>query len=364
MKILFHLGHPAHFHLFKNVIISLRDKGYQIYILIKKKDVLEKLLVENGFEYYNILPKGRKDNKFSIGIGQLTQDIKLFSFCLRKRPNILIGTSVAISHVGKVLNIPSINVNEDDADVVPLYAKLSYPWASSILAPKVCRMGKWSSKTTYYDSYHELSYLHPNNFTPQKEIAKIYVSFDRPIYVLRFAKLGAHHDEGIRGITDKIALRIINILLPYGNVYITSERELNKELDKYRINIKPSALHHVMAFANLYIGDSQTMAAECGVLGTPFIRFNDFVGRISYLDELENKYKLGFGIKTKDIEKLYSTIKSLIENKLLYKTYQERRQKMLGAKIDLTAFMVWFIESYPKSVDIMKSNPDYQYKFN
>ena len=55
-------------------------------------------------------------------------------------------------------------------------------------------------------------------------------------------------------------------------------------------------MHHVMAFASLYIGDSQTMAAEAGVLGVPFVRFNDFVGRIGYLRELEDIYHLGFGI--------------------------------------------------------------------
>ena len=60
-----------------------------------------------------------------------------------------------------------------------------------------------------------------------------------------------------------------------------------------------------MSFAKIYFGDSQTMAAESGVLGVPFIRFNDFVGKISYLDELENNYKLGFGINTNNNKKLY-----------------------------------------------------------
>ena len=32
-------------------------------------------------------------------------------------------------------------------------------------------------------------------------------------------------------------------------------------------------------------------------------------------------------------------------------------------EIDVTAFMVWFVENYPKSVQVMKNNPDYQYKF-
>ena len=36
---------------------------------------------------------------------------------------------------------------------------------------------------------------------------------------------------------------------------------------------------------------------------------------------------------------------------------------MLADKIDITSFMVWFIENYPNSSDIMKKNPEYQYNF-
>lgn len=44
-----------------------------------------------------------------------------------------------------------------------------------------------------------------------------------------------------------------------------------------------------MAFASLYIGDSQTMAAEAGVLGVPFVRFR-MVDRLSlYLSLRETK---------------------------------------------------------------------------
>lgn len=35
MKILFHLGHPVHFHLFKNVIKTLKEKKHQVFIFIK-----------------------------------------------------------------------------------------------------------------------------------------------------------------------------------------------------------------------------------------------------------------------------------------------------------------------------------------
>jgi hypothetical protein len=36
---------------------------------------------------------------------------------------------------------------------------------------------------------------------------------------------------------------------------------------------------------------------------------------------------------------------------------------MLSEKIDVTAFLVWFIENYPESVTVMRQNPDYQYNF-
>ena len=37
--------------------------------------------------------------------------------------------------------------------------------------------------------------------------------------------------------------------------------------------------------------------------GLPFVRFNDFVGRIGYLRELEDTYHLGFGIKASPLPK-------------------------------------------------------------
>ena len=56
-------------------------------------------------------------------------------------------------------------------------------------------------------------------------------------------------------------------------------------------------------------------------------------------------------------------IKELLSMKNLKQEWQKRRQKMLADKIDVTAFMVWFVENYPESVRIMKENPDYQLRF-
>ena len=149
---------------------------------------------------------------------------------------------------------------------------------------------------------------------------------------------------------------------------------MEPQFEKYRIKINPLDMHHVMAFASLYIGDSQTMAAEAGVLGVPFVRFNDFVGRIGYLRELEDTYELGYGIhatplasdspirrvdgsaQPSGVEELYKRVEQLVAMPVDERraTFQSRRQKMLSDKIDCAKFLTYFIENYPQSVDSVR----------
>jgi predicted glycosyltransferase len=126
-----------------------------------------------------------------------------------------------------------------------------------------------------------------------------------------------------------------------------------------------------MESTSLYIGDLQTMAAEAGVLGVPFVRFNDFVGRIGYLRELEDTYELGYGIhasvlpadssirrndgsvQPSGVEELYKRVEELVAmpSDERRKVFQERREAMLSDKIDCAKFLTWFIENYPLSAE-------------
>lgn len=355
-KVLISLGHPAHFQLFKNVIPSLNNKGIKTLIVIRKKDILEDLLKEKKWEYYNILPNERRNGKLNIILSLIQRDLKLLRFCLKEKPDLMIGSTAEITHVGKLLGIPAISVGEDDMDVVPYFYKTVAPFSTCLLFPEVCNMLKWQHKTLKYDSYQELAYLHPTHFTPNKAVVEKYFSVDSPYFILRFSSLAAHHDKGISGISTLMAKKIIDILEPYGNIYITSERKLEEGLEKYRMQINPLEIHHVMAFADIYIGDSQTMAAEAGVLGVPFIRFNDFVGRISYLNELELKYKLGFGIKPENEDELYNRLNELMTLSDRKQIFQDRRLNMLKDKLNTEKLFTWFISNFPLSVTEMKEN--------
>ena len=315
-------------------------------VLIKKKDILEELLKNAGIPYHNILEEGRKDSQLGIAIGLLKRTWRLDRFCREFKPDILTGSSVENSLIGPLRHIPVINIGEDDADVVPKYARTAYPGASVILCPDTCDCGKWNAKAVKYPGYQELGYLHPENFTPRKEVVQRYFDPDKPYFLMRFSGLNAHHDAGIRGINNEIARHLIGILEPHGRVLITSERPLDAGLEPYRIAINPLDIHHVMAYADLYLGDSQTMAAEAGVLGVPYVRFNDFVGKIGYLKELEEKYQLGFGITPDREADLYATVQSLLEMPDRKAVFQSRRQRMLGEKINFASFLTDFIEHY------------------
>ena len=352
-RIDFFLGHPAHFHLFKNTVVDLKNRGYIVRYLIKRKDVLESLVISSGIEYKIVRQKERKTtSKIGLALSLLAMDWNVTKCLIKNRTNLLVGTYTPL--ISRWTGAPTIVCNEDDAAVVPNFANLSYPFASDILVPTTCNCGKWDQKAIKIRTYQELAYLHPDNFTPDREIAEKYVSTDSPFFIIRFAKLSAHHDSGIKGIDSELAERIIKLMEPHGRVYITSERALEPQFEPYRIHIDPIDMHHVMAFCSLYVGDSQTMAAEAGVLGVPFIRFNDFVGRIGYLKELEEVYQLGYGFKTDEQEKLLFSLQELLSMENRAAVFQSRRQKMLADKIDYRRFLTDFISGYPESKSEMK----------
>lgn len=341
MRVLFQLGHPAHFHLFKNTIADLQRDGHETFILIRKKDILEDLLKESGMPYINILPSGKK-SVFTL----MLRLWRVFWFTLTHRVDVLVGSTPEVAQVAWLLRRRSVVMAEDDASIVPQFIKVVKPFVDNYLSPVSCNNGVLERATTHYEGFHKLAYLHPNRFSPDSAVVDKYFDHSNPYFLLRFAQLNAYHDvsANAHGINDKIAVKLIEILSPHGKVFITSERELSPELECYRLNINPLDIHHLMAFATLYIGDSQSMAVEAAMLGTPSIRFNDFAGKIGVLEELEKKYQLTIGIPSSDPERLYNTVKEMIDTDNLREVYQARRQQMLEDKIDVATFFTDFIE--------------------
>ena len=138
---------------------------------------------------------------------------------------------------------------------------------------------------------------------------------------------------------------------------------LTMELEKNKLTIKPEMIHYVLKNALLVLSESATMATEAAMVGTPSI-FIDNNGRF-YTKELEEKYGLVFNFTASPVDQERALNKGLelLQNNNLKEHFIIKRNKMLKDKIDVTAFMVWFVENYPNSAKIMKENPDYQLRF-
>ncbi len=88
MKIMFYFGHPAQYLFLREAVSRLKSQDYSIIILIKTKDVLEDLLLEDNVEYTNILPRQRGSSKTSIITSLIKRVAKVFPLVLKEKPNL------------------------------------------------------------------------------------------------------------------------------------------------------------------------------------------------------------------------------------------------------------------------------------
>jgi uncharacterized protein len=369
MKIILAVNHPAQYHLLKHVYRYFEAKQHEVVFVISEKDILLDLMKSDQVSFHVLSRKRQKKGKTAIllygFIGILIHNVNLFRYVRKFRADIMVGTDYSITHVGKLFGIPSVVLNEDDFAINKFFCKLAYPLATAIVSPVVCNVGKYQSKKIAYQGYQKLSYLHPKLFVPDPEIVSKYISLTERFFLIRLVSFSAGHDIEMKhsGINEENLIRLINLLTPYGRVFISSESKVSDQIKPYMLKIDLKHIHHIMSYASLIIGDSQSMIVEAALLGTPSVRFNSFVGKIAVLEELEKKYQLTIGVHSDNPELLFRTVNELLAVNDLKSIYQKRKEIMLSEKINVTEFLIWFIENFPKSRETMRSNPDYQLNF-
>ena len=300
MNILIDIGHPAHIHYYRNLAKELEKSGHKITWTIKNIEILKILRDIYGFSYYTL--PGKVDNLLGKIMRQVQFDIKLLNICRREKIDVAIGTSVSVAHVSRILKVKSIIFDDDDDEVQPIVTKYVNPFADTLLSPDSLKGKRKRKDTIYYAGFHELAYLHPNRFHPDESVlSKVGLKKGETFFIMRFNVFKAHHDVGIKGLSLKQKIALIDILKPYGRIFITTERNIEPELEEYQLPISPENIHSFMAYATIFLGDSQTMTSEAAMLGVPSLRCNSFAGRISYLEEEEHHYDLTFGFRPKSL---------------------------------------------------------------
>ncbi len=351
MKILLSINHPAHVHLFKNMIWELQDLNHEILICAREKEVATDLLNKYGFTYTII--SELKAPRLYIVAEQLQRLIRFRSVLGKFKPDLSISLmDPPLALASRLMGIPYICLTDTEHASTSIYGAL--PFAEAVLTPS-CFTKDIGPKQIYYSGYHELAYLHPNYFTPNPAVLdELGLSEGDPFIIVRFVSWQASHDVGHHGIRDKVGF--VKALEQYGRVLITSEGALPEELQTYQIKLSPEKLHDLLYYAALYVGEGGTTASEAAVLGTPSIYVSSLVGTMGNFIELEETYNLLYSFI--DSEAALDKAIKILQDPMSKEKWKVKREQLLKDKIDVTAFMVWFIENYPSSFIEMKEHPE------
>jgi len=354
MKILFEVSHPAHVHFFKNAIWNLENRGHKILIVARDKDITLDLL--NAYKLDYKLIGENYSGLVNKALELIKMDYVLLKIVKIFKPDIFVGRgSPYLAHLSKLVKKPYIAfVDTEHANLV---AALTLPFANVICTPSCFKKKLNQKKHVRFNGYKELAYLHPNYFKPDSSVLDdLGLSKHDKFIIMRFGSWSASHDSRSKGIKYGSEFEFVKSLELYGHVFITSERELPTSLQKYKLNIYPENIHSLLSFAQLYVGEGETMAVESAILGTPAIDVEAITLKQGTFDitaihgnayELVNKYKLMFAFSDQN-QALEKAIE-LLEDKQLKKKWMKKREKLLKDKIDVTAFMTEFIEKYPES---------------
>lgn len=338
MNIIFTIQHPAHVHLFRNSIEILSQAGHDVHTLARKKDINIELMKRYGIEHRLLAEEAKA--AWQLPFVQLKYEWRIMKAAQKLDADVLVSVGEpAIAHAGKLS--PAMSFVFTDTEHATLQNILAFPFADRIYTP-TCYEDDIGSKQIRYPAYHELAYLHPDRFEPDPSVVEeAGLDKDDRFVIMRLIAWDAMHDVGDSGI-DNIN-DVVSKLEDMGvQVLITSEAPLPESVEYCQISIDPHRIHHLMHYADMFIGESATMATECAILGTPAVFISS--SRRGYTDELEENYNLVFNFSgpCRQSNALKKSL-SILEN---YSSdmWQERRQNMLEDKIDTTSVIVNQIE--------------------
>ncbi|MHC4950315.1 MAG: DUF354 domain-containing protein [Planctomycetota bacterium] len=287
MRVLVDIVDTGHVQFFRPIIERLLAEGHQVKVTARQKDITLYLLDKFHISYQSISRMGQ--GLLGLGWELFRRDIKLFQIARKFRPDVILAqTGVSAARVGWLLRIPTVVLEE--CEHAKLQRILSLPFATRIMTGtgylhshgkrQRCFRGVWVQP-----------YLDPRRFQPQKQpLLKAGVNPDEPYIVLRVVAWQAAHDFGHQGIDENTLIKAVDHLERHGRVLISAEKPLPPSLADHVNPVSPEDVHHLLAFARLYIGEGATMAAEAGVLGTPSIKCNSL--DYGYLLAMEKDYEL------------------------------------------------------------------------
>ena len=328
MRILIEITHPAHVHFFRNPIRLLQDAGHEVLITSRDKDCTLDLLDRYGLEHQCL-------SKQAGGIGMARELLSRNRALIRQvrefRPDVMAGLGgISAAQVGWLLRVPSVVFY--DTETARLQNALTYPFATRVVVPDCYQAWVPKRKTTRYRGYHELSYLHPDYFQPDRQKAlEAGLDPEQDTFLLRLVSWKASHDVGLKGWSPPLLDAVVDHLRKRGRVIISAEGELPEHHEPLRYSGDPGQIHHLIAYCRACIGESATMASEAVVLGTASV----YIATESrgYVDEQAERYQLAKILPIEKTDRILKAIDDMLS--VSTETIQGCHQELIGGCVDV-----------------------------
>lgn len=335
-RVLFDVSRQAHVHLFKHVITDLERNGHETLVTSRKKGEITRLLDAAGIDHRPI-SKHRRWGR-SLVPEWVVREHRLITVARQFDPAVVVSqfTPCAV-HAAHLANARSIVFTDDEA-ATDAAGMVTHPFASYIYTPQAFRYDL-GPKHRRYDGYHELAYLHPDRFEPDPSVLTANgIDPERSFFVLGFEAWEEDDEASVTGFSPLAKRELVEFLSQHGEVYVDADCDLPPDLDVTGLPVPAENIHHLLSYADLYAGDSPTMAVEAGTLGTPAVWSRPGRVRVpGHLQQLDADYSLVLSFDTES--ETVVTVKNLAVDPKASERWEGRREQMVSEMIDVTGFM-------------------------
>ncbi len=339
MKLLIDIVHPAHVHFYRPLINELEEQGAEVAVVSRTKDVTNDLLEHWSIPHTSIGTAGAK-NRAGMAMELISRDRALLQIARRFRPDLILTRSPAGVQISRLVGATGV-FDTDDGRAAGIHYRAAAPFAHVITTPWVLGEDLGKRQRTYR-GYKASAYLHPDRFAPDPGVRDdLGVGADERYFLVRFSAMTASHDKHESGLSPETKRNVIDELRERGRVFVSDEGSLPADLAELALPIPPTRFHDALAFADLAVGDSQTVAAEAGLLGTPAVRASSFTGRLGYLNHLESQYGLVRSFRPDEDDDFLGAVIEIADDPDACAAWAARRAEMLDDTVDVTA---WYLD--------------------
>ncbi len=335
-RIHFDVTHPAHVHLFRHAIRELADADHHVVVSSREKELTTDLL--DAYDIPHTVLSTMGTHKVELASEWIGRSVRTLEYDRRFGPDVVVSR-LSPSAVAAATVTGAASVALHDHEGTNRLAGLLAPFLDRLCTPTSFE-ADFGAPHRRHEGVQELAYLHPNRFTPDRERLREHgVKPEEPYTVLRLVSMGAHHDVGLEGISERAQHRLVDELFAYGPVYVSAEGPVPDDLPAERMPVPPELMHDLLGEASLLVTDSNTMATEAGLLGTPVVRS----GAYAATDEFSNFAVLGDAGLVESIADETAAVQRAVElaaDPDAGDRWQRRRAAYLEDAIDVTEYIV------------------------